>query len=313
MARILAYTSPARGHLYPLTGILLELARRGHDVAVRTLASEVPLMRSLGLEASPVAPAVEGMPLDDWRARNPRDGLVRSVSTFAARAPHDAADLRAALDAERPDAVVVDVNSWGAAAVAEAAGLPWAMFSPYPLPLPSRDAPPFGPGLPPATGPLGRLRDALLRPLVGGAHEKAILPRLNAVRADLGLPAVRSAGEIFRRPPLLLSLTGEPFEYPRSDWPESIVMVGPCDWEPPSVSPPWLEDLEGPVVLVTTSSEFQDDGRLVRVALEGLAGDFTVVATVPSGDPTDYVAHPGGPGWSGSSRTRCSWTGRSSR
>jgi hypothetical protein len=43
MARILAYTSPARGHLYPLTPILDELARRGHDICVRTLASEVAL------------------------------------------------------------------------------------------------------------------------------------------------------------------------------------------------------------------------------------------------------------------------------
>ena len=37
MARILAYTSPARGHLYPLTPILDELRGRGHDIAVRTL------------------------------------------------------------------------------------------------------------------------------------------------------------------------------------------------------------------------------------------------------------------------------------
>ena len=39
--KILAYTSPARGHLYPLVPILDELAGRGHRIAVRTLASEV--------------------------------------------------------------------------------------------------------------------------------------------------------------------------------------------------------------------------------------------------------------------------------
>jgi hypothetical protein len=43
MAGVLAYTSPARGHLFPLTPILDELSRRGHSVAVRTLASQVPL------------------------------------------------------------------------------------------------------------------------------------------------------------------------------------------------------------------------------------------------------------------------------
>ena len=39
MARVLAYTSPARGHLYPLVQILDELAARGHEIAIRTLAS----------------------------------------------------------------------------------------------------------------------------------------------------------------------------------------------------------------------------------------------------------------------------------
>jgi UDP:flavonoid glycosyltransferase YjiC (YdhE family) len=41
--KVLAYTSPPRGHLYPLVPILDELARRGHTIVVRTLASQVPL------------------------------------------------------------------------------------------------------------------------------------------------------------------------------------------------------------------------------------------------------------------------------
>ncbi|HSO04495.1 MAG TPA: hypothetical protein VLQ92_08450, partial [Candidatus Limnocylindrales bacterium] len=71
MSRILAYTSPARGHLFPLTPILLELRDRGHDVAVRTLASEVPMVRGLGIDAQPIAPAIEGIVHEDWRARTP--------------------------------------------------------------------------------------------------------------------------------------------------------------------------------------------------------------------------------------------------
>ena len=43
------------------------------------------------------------------------------------------------------------------------------------------------------------------------------------------------------------------------------------------------------IVLVTTSSEFQDDGRLVRCALEALAGEpVHVVATLPSEDPATH-------------------------
>jgi len=48
--KILAYTSPARGHLFPLVPILDELSSRGHKVAVRTLASEVPMLRERGFD-----------------------------------------------------------------------------------------------------------------------------------------------------------------------------------------------------------------------------------------------------------------------
>jgi MGT family glycosyltransferase len=290
MARVLAYTSPARGHLFPLTPILDELHRRGHEVSVRTLASELVLMRSRGFAAAPISAQVQAVALQDWRERSPQKALAASVRGFCARAEFDGADLRRAIRDEQPDAVVVDINAWGALAAAEQWGGPWAAFCPYPLALRSDQVPPFGPGLTPARGPLGRARDRLLRPVVLGAIEKQMVPSMNGIRHGMGLPAISHADDLFRRPPLLVYLTSEPFEYHRDDWPDNVVMVGPCDWEPPSESPDWLAEIEQPLVLVTTSSEFQDDGRLVRVALEALADmDVHVVATLPSGDPEEYV------------------------
>jgi MGT family glycosyltransferase len=288
--RILAYTSPARGHLFPLTPILDELRARGHDVALRTLGSQVELMAARGFVAQPIDPAIEALEQDDWRARRPQAALRRSVRVFCARAEHDAPDLRRAIEEERPDALIVDIQSWGALAAAEAWGGPWAAFCPYPLPLPSRDAPPFGPGLPPARGPLGRLRDRALRPLVFGTVERLVVSQLNGVRAGLGLEPVDVTG-MFTRPPLLIYMTAEPFEYPRSDWPANVRLVGPCAWDPPADPPDWLGGLERPLVMVTTSSEFQDDGRLVRIALEALAEEpVEVVATLPAADvPRDGV------------------------
>jgi MGT family glycosyltransferase len=284
VSRILAYTSPARGHLYPLTPILQELRSRGHQVSVRTLASQVELMRGLGFDAAAIDPAIEAIDQDDWRARGQQAALRRSVGVFCARAEHDAPDLRRAIVEERADACIVDIQTWGALAVAEAWRGPWAAFCPYPLPLPSRNAPPFGPGLPPARGPLGRLRDRALRPLVFGTIERIVLSQLNGVRAEIGLGPV-DATTMFTRPPLLLYMTAEPFEYPRSDWPDSVRLVGPCAWDPPAQPPEWLHEIDHPLVLVTTSSEFQDDGRLVRTALEALADeDVEVVATLPAVD-----------------------------
>jgi MGT family glycosyltransferase len=281
--KILAYTTPARGHLYPLVPILDELAERGHRIAIRTLASEVGLMADRGFDAAPVDPAIEALHHDDYLARNPPAKLKRGMAIFGARSSREVGDLRNAVDEHRPDALLIDCMAWGASAEAEQGARPWAQWFPYPLPLASRDVPPFGPGLAPARGTLGRIRDSLLRPLLSGAMNKASLPALNATRASIGLRPFKTAEEMFMVAPLLLYMTAEPFEYPRSDWPAAVRMVGPCCWEPPSEPPAWLNDLTRPLVLVTTSSEFQDDGRLVRAALDALADeDVQVVATLPA-------------------------------
>ncbi len=285
MARVLAYTSPARGHLYPLVPILEALAGRGHQIAIRTLGSQVALMQDHGFTAAPIAASVEGLAHDDYKARTPPGGLRRAVAQFAARAEYEVVDLRGAIDAEQPDVILVDAMSWGASAAAAAWGGPWAQWFPYPLPVPSPDVPPFGPGLRPASGPLGRLRDRALRPLMLSSMEKVFLPSVNAARDSVAQPAFASITDMFTAAPLLLYMTAEPFEYPRSDWPASVRMVGPCCWDPPADPPAWLADIRQPIVLVSTSSEFQDDGKLVTTALEALANeDVHVIATMPAAE-----------------------------
>jgi len=261
----------------------MELRQRGHEVTLRTLASEVEKMRSLGLDAGPIAPEIEAIRHSDWRARSPIGANRRSMTSFGARAKLDGLDLRRAIDEENPEALLVDIMSWGALAVAEAWHGPWASFCPYPLPVPSGDVPPFGPGLPPARGRLGRARDRLARKAFELAFDRFFCTQVNRVRTQLGHSPLTHGEELFERPPLLLYMTTEAFDYPRSDWPENVVMVGPGAWDPPADLPAALEGIKAPFVLVTTSSEFQDDSRLVRVALEALAGEpFHVVATLPA-------------------------------
>ena len=113
------------------------------------------------------------------------------MAKFAARAEYEVSDLRAAIETERPDVLLVDAMSWGASAAAAAWDGPWAQWFPYPLPVPSRDVPPFGPGLRPASGTLGRLRDRALRPLMLSSMEKVFLPSVNAARDAVALPPVR--------------------------------------------------------------------------------------------------------------------------
>lgn len=225
--------------------ILDELRRRGHAIALRTLAGEVGAMRSRGFDAEPISREVEALPMEDWRARTATGAQLRALSTIRARAPHDSRDLLRALESERPDAALVDVLASGALDAAASWNGPWGCYRPFPLP--SR---------PGALQLLG-----IARPLSAAA--------------------------------LHLYTTIALFEHRGDDLPPNVVMVGPCSWEPPGDLPGELVEVREPLVLVTTSSEFQDDGSLVEVALEALAGEpFHVVATVPAatlapGVPTD--------------------------
>ena len=292
MARYLVYTSPARGHLYPIVPTLEELRRRGHEVVVRTLSSEVELVRNLGFEAQAIDPAIEREEHADWRARTPIGALRDNLHVFFERARYDGPDLRGAIEEERPDVLLVDINTYGAMAVAESSGMPWATWCPYFLPTPSHDAPPFGLGLPPSRGALGRLRDRLLSPVLLGIYNRQA-PELDAVRAQLGAPPVRRIERAMLRAPLMLYMTAEPFEYPRSDWPPSVRMVGPGIWDPPAKSPAWLEESKRPLVLVTCSTEFQNDGKLAQAALEALAGEgASVVVTTGGVDPSYFTPPP---------------------
>lgn len=287
--RILIYTTPARGHLYPVMGGALELGRRGHAVTIVTLASEVELVRRAGLEAVPIDPAIERRELDDHIARGPVGAVKRAIATFLDRAELEVEDLRRHLEATRPDVLLVDTNAWGAQALADASGLPWATWHPYPLVFPSRDVPPFGPGFAPARGLLGRLRDRLVRPLTMRPIE-SFFPRVRTLRSRAGAAPVASVLEHLGRPPLILAMTAESFEYPRRDWPPNVRLVGPGLWTPPLGES--VPSFERPALLVTCSTEYQADHRLAQAAVEAFADDprFSLVVTTGGVDPKKVPA-----------------------
>jgi MGT family glycosyltransferase len=291
LARILVYTAPARGHLYPVVPTMRELDRRGHSVSLRTISTDVELLRGLGLSAAPVDPAIEAIELEDWQASSPAERGRRLGEALGRRARLAVEDMPRAIEMERPDALLVDVNSNGAAYAAEASGLPWAIYSITASQIPSREAPPFGPGLAPRHGPVGRARDLLVRRLLDATVERRARSDFNPLRERLGLEPFERIADHMLAADRALYFTAEPFEYPRSLWPEGVRLVGPGIWDPPSDQPGWLDEIDRPIVLVTTSTDFQDDGGLIEAALEGLAGeDVHVVATSPGIDPSRFTA-----------------------
>ncbi|GGW71995.1 glycosyl transferase [Streptomyces lucensis JCM 4490] len=292
MSRFLFYTAPGSGHVYPLIPTLHELRRRGHDAVVCAEEPLLDTLRQQGFTARPIAPQIEAREDDTWKARTPIGALRRSVAMYVDRARYEVSDIREAVAEVRPDAIALDNNCWGAAAAAQASGLPWAQLATFLLPLTTRDAPPFGLGLKPAAGWPGRLRDELLRQGAVPLFDIA-LPPVNRLRRSLGLPKVKHVPDLYMTAPLVLSYTAEPLEYPRTQLPPSVRMVGPSSWDTAQdeEEPAWLAAIERPIVLVTVSTVFQDDSKLIRAALDALADEpYEVVVTTASVDPDSFRA-----------------------
>lgn len=260
MAVVLAYTSPAIGHLFPFCALLSELASRGHRVHVRTLDAGVALCRRLGFAAERVDPRIESLQSDDWTTGSALRVVGKTVEMLARRAAIEVADIDTAIRSVEPDVVLVDANCWGTISTAETQGVRWLVFSPFIPYLDGPGSPPFGPGAPPRAGWAGTVRDIGIRTVTSTVFDRPFRDAINPVRAALRLAPVRSADELLRRAPGVLVATGKPFEYPHTEWGESVQLIGPATFEPPSQRrPKWLDDIELPVILVTTSSVRQAD------------------------------------------------------
>ncbi len=270
MSRFLVYVSPAVGHTLPLVPGLLELQRRGHDVHVKTMPTLVGTLRDAGLDASPVAASVTDVPVTDYLADGDADRLRSGQVNLMERGKYDGPDLAQAITEHAPDVVLVDVNAYGAKSVAEASGLPWAILLPSVVPVKGAGIPAYGPGFAPMGGPVGWVRDLVMWKVMEKAFGKAMLPGMNKLRADAGLPAYTSPLQQFDPPATVIAFTAEPLEYPRKDLPANIHLVGTQPWDPPAARPAYLDEPGDPWVLVTCSTEYQGDEELARVAVEAL-------------------------------------------
>jgi MGT family glycosyltransferase len=281
MATFLAYTTPAAGHLFPIMPGLLALQARGHTIHVRTAAGLVGVARDAGLQAEALDERIEEVGEHHHHGPAGPERLRRGLAFLLSRGPFEREDLDRAIEQTGADVVLVDTNAYGGAVGAQVSGLRWATTFPSVLPVPGKGIPPYGPGLRPMRGPVGRVRDHLGWRRVERVYGEAMLPPLNRLRADAGLPALRSPLEHFAAPDRLIVLAGDPLEYPRTDLPANVRMVGAGLWDPPADTPAWLAQDGDPWVLVTCSTDYQGDERLAIAALQALRDEpVRVVVTL---------------------------------
>lgn len=297
MSRFLFVLWEGGGNVPPQLGIARRLLARGHQVRVLGDSCLEADIRSAGADFA----AFTGAPhrLDrspgsdyvlDWEPRTPIGRFARTRDReMIGPAADYAADVLAAIDQMRPDVLVVDWLLLGAAMAGEATGLPTAMIchNPYMVPEPGKPAP--GMGFVPMRGPVGRLRDRIGNRLFTAMFDRA-LPTLNAARDGLGLPRLTTVQESFGRADRVLVLSEAAFDLAPPGPNGNVVHVGPVLDPPETVAPwtsPWPADDPRPLVLVTSSSAFQDPRRMLATACAAVrAVGARALVTTGDVDPT---------------------------
>ena len=269
------------GNTPPMLAVVRRLVARGHDVRVLSDLCNQTEVESAGASFASWTriprrsdKSAESDPIKDWEVRSPLVLLGRLRDRlFVGPALAYAQDLLEELERFPADAVVTSDMLLGVMAAAESVGAPCVGLSAniYLYPLPG--VPPFGPGLQPAKGLTGRMRDALVRNFslrIFGRGTAAF----NAIRRSLGLLPLAHPFEQTTRLVRHLVLTSAAFDFPATSLPKNVVYTGPELDDPVWADPwnsPWPAGDQRPLVVVGFSSTFQNQGRPLGRIIEALS------------------------------------------
>ena len=211
----------------------------------------------------------------DWEARTPLEAFARTRKRLMfGPAGAYAQDVLEELAAHPADAVAVDFPLFGTLVGAEHAHVPSAVLNTTIYRLPAPGLPPTGPGLLPAAGPFGRVRDTVLNAVVSRLFAQG-LPDLNAARRKLGLTPLTHPFQQLEHADLFLVLTSQAFDFQARRLPPTVRYVGPqldeFQWAQPWSSP-WPDDHPDPLVVVSLSTSFQNQGALLQRVIDALGG-----------------------------------------
>lgn len=305
MSSHLIACTPAHGHVMPLLQIARHLIERGDDVTFLTSSRYGERVASTGARFVPLPPAAD-VDLDDADGAFPeRVGLTGTAALrfdmsnlFVRPGVAQLAAVRDVLTERRVDTVLAEPLFLGAALLQQ---LPRGERPPvialgiFPLGVRSRDAAPFGLGITPMAGPLGRLRNVVLRTIA----ERVIFRRVQEEADEL---ATRETGRglggfIFDwagRADAYVQFTVPAFEYPRSDLPPTVHFAGALPTGSSAHAlPEWWDDLDAgaPVVHVTQGTIANSDfSQLVLPTIDALRDSDVLVVASTGGRPVGDVA-----------------------
>jgi MGT family glycosyltransferase len=185
------------------------------------------------------------------------------------------------------DAVVLDWMIIGAAVAAEGAGVPALVLGHCPYPLPLDGVPPLFSGLRPVAGPIGAARDRLLN-RVARRMLALGLPVLNKARREQGLePLDDWAAQLLGAHEILMLSVPELDYSSRGALPGNVHYVGPAfEPYPREWSSPWPSSNSDPLVVISFSTSYMDQGEMAQRVLDAVAG-LPVRALLTAGPALD--------------------------
>ena len=296
MKRFLFLMVEAGGNVPPQMSIARRLAARGHDVHVladRAVEREA-VRAGCSFHAFRSAPQhnmrdKRADVIRDWEPASPLARIRRMGDhvMFGPAAAY-ARDLLETADCVQPDALAVDCLSFGAIVGAEKSGIPAALLVHFPIHAPAEGVTPFGFGLHPAQGPLGKFRDRALLAVMRRLFQFGLGP-VNAARLELGLAPVREVFDQFHVLSRSLILTSREYDFVPAGLPTTVRYVGPQlddpAWPEPW-APPGSANPEGRLVVASLGSTYQRQEKAFGAIVQAL-GDLPVrgFATLGALDP----------------------------
>ena len=290
------------GNTPPMLGVVRRLIARGHDV--RVIGDPCSRAEVEGAGASFVSWTCAPRRVDksrdtdflrDWDVSSPLTMMERLRDRlFIGPSLAYAQDVIGELKRYPANVVVTSEMLFGVMAGAEAAGVPCVSLSANIYPFPQKGVPPFGPGLQPSTGPLGRLRDWFINAMSRREFSKGG-GTFNETRKALGLEPLSHPFDQLERLASQIVLTSRAFDFASPEPSSHLVYAGAVLDDPAwadSWQSPWPLSDRRPLVLVGFSTTFQNQTAALGRVIEALAAlDIRAVVTAgPSIDRASLAA-----------------------
>ena len=301
MSSIIIATMPIHGHVTPLLAVARHLAGRGDRVRFITGSRFAGRVGATGAAHVPLPDDADFDDRQNWNETFPGRAALKGTKAVAhdiehvfvrpGLPQHDA--VMAAHAAEPADVLLIDpVFVGGAFLLGHPLGVrpPIVVCGIFPLMISSRDTAPFGMGLTPLHGTLGRLRNRVLATVT----RRLVFPPVERIAEQIfhqihGRSIPFAVLDWPRHAEAIVQFTVPEFEYPRSDAPATLHFAGPISASGSRAPlPPWWAELDGsrPVVHLTQGTAANNDyGQLIAPALEGLADEDVLIAVATGGRP----------------------------